>query len=199
MASVLAVCVVKSLHPDSGRWGVTAIDKGSVDGPVRVGDYGLYADVQVDRKHHGGLDKALYAYAQEDIDYWESELGREIEAEFTERAKDFTEAERINAFNAHMERTGSIAHDAEQFAHDMEGRCTTKNGQKGEGRRPRWLVADYEAGDVVFHDPYMIHGAVKNEDEKGRIRLSCDLRFYEKGAAADERWMNVHWTPNDGL
>ena len=78
MASVLAVCVVKSLHPDSGRWGVTAIDKGSVDGPVRVGDYGLYADVQVDRKHHGGLDKALYAYAQEDIDYWESELGREI-------------------------------------------------------------------------------------------------------------------------
>ncbi|GAA4682842.1 MOSC domain-containing protein [Gordonia humi] len=78
MASVLAVCVVRTLHPDSGRSGVTAIDKGPVDGPVRANDYGLYADVQADRKHHGGLDKAIYAYAQEDVDFWASELGRDI-------------------------------------------------------------------------------------------------------------------------
>ncbi|WOC11811.1 MOSC domain-containing protein [Gordonia sp. MP11Mi] len=78
MTSVLAVCVVRALHADSGRSGVTAIDKAPVDGPVKVGEYGLYADVQVDRKHHGGLDKAIYVYAQEDIDFWETELGRKI-------------------------------------------------------------------------------------------------------------------------
>ncbi|MGO3328659.1 MOSC domain-containing protein [Gordonia sp. (in: high G+C Gram-positive bacteria)] len=78
MASVLAVCVVRTLRPDSGRSGVTAIDKGPVDGRVKVSDYGLYADVQADRKHHGGLDKAVYVYAQEDIDFWEAELGRDI-------------------------------------------------------------------------------------------------------------------------
>lgn len=128
-----------------------------------------------------------------------SSLGREIEADFTERARDFTDEEKINAFNAHMERTGSFAQDAELFAQQMEERNSGAADDKNSSRRPRWLVADYEAGDVVFHDPYMIHGAVKNEDDRGRIRLSCDLRFYEKGAAADERWMNAHWTPDDGL
>ncbi len=58
--------------------GVTAIDKRHVEGSVRIGPYGVYADVQADRKHHGGLDKALYAYAQEDAEYWEQELGRAL-------------------------------------------------------------------------------------------------------------------------
>ncbi|NMO04849.1 MOSC domain-containing protein [Gordonia sp. TBRC 11910] len=78
MPELTAICVVRTLHPDSGQVGVTAIDKVPVDGPVKVGPYGAYADVQADRKHHGGLDKALYAYAQEDADYWAAELGRDI-------------------------------------------------------------------------------------------------------------------------
>ncbi|GAA1697041.1 hypothetical protein GCM10009808_13070 [Microbacterium sediminicola] len=78
MPSVLAVCVVHQLLPDSGTVGTTAIDKRAVHGAVRVGPYGVYADVQADRKHHGGVDKALYAYAQEDAEYWESELDREL-------------------------------------------------------------------------------------------------------------------------
>ncbi|MBM7366078.1 MOSC domain-containing protein [Gordonia hydrophobica] len=78
MAEVTAICVVARLHPDSGAVGTTAIDKRPVDGPVRIGEYGVYGDVQADRKHHGGPDKALYAYAQEDADFWATELGREI-------------------------------------------------------------------------------------------------------------------------
>ncbi len=77
---VLAVCVVHQLHPDSGTVGVTAIDKRAVDGPVKVGKLGLYGDVQADRKHHGGIDQALYALAQEEIDYWEETLGRPFPA-----------------------------------------------------------------------------------------------------------------------
>ncbi|WP_203581324.1 MOSC domain-containing protein [Microbacterium hibisci] len=78
MPRLVAVCAVRQLRPDSGPVGVTAIDKGPIDGSVRIGPYGVRSDVQASRKHHGGLDKALYAYSQEDAAYWESELGREL-------------------------------------------------------------------------------------------------------------------------
>lgn len=75
---LLAVCAVHELRPDAGAVGTTAIDKRPVDGPVRVGEYGVYSDVQADRKNHGGFDKAVYAYAQEDADHWAAELDREL-------------------------------------------------------------------------------------------------------------------------
>ncbi|PPF78902.1 MOSC domain-containing protein [Subtercola sp. Z020] len=78
MADVVAVCVVHALRPDDGSIGTTAIDKRPVDGPVRVRPYGLHADVQADRKHHGGLDQAIYVYAQADATFWEGSLGRDL-------------------------------------------------------------------------------------------------------------------------
>lgn len=78
MPRLVAVCAVHQLRPDSGSKGVTAIDKRPVGGAVRIGPYGVRGDVQASRKHHGGLDKALYAYAAEDAAYWEGELGRSL-------------------------------------------------------------------------------------------------------------------------
>ena len=40
---------------------------------------GLHGDVQADRTVHGGADKAVYAYAREDTEWWEGELGRPLE------------------------------------------------------------------------------------------------------------------------
>lgn len=80
MAELLEVCRVEKLIPDAGSVGVTAIDKRPVSRPLRVRPYGLYGDVQADRKHHGGLSKALYAYAQEDAEFWAGALGRDIPA-----------------------------------------------------------------------------------------------------------------------
>lgn len=77
MPQLVAVCRVHQLRPDSGN-GVTAIDKRPVAGRVKIGPYGVRADVQADRKHHGGHDKALYAYAEEDAAYWAAELGRDL-------------------------------------------------------------------------------------------------------------------------
>jgi MOSC domain-containing protein YiiM len=79
-ARVLDVCVVDQLLPDAGNVGVTAIDKRPVAGPVKAGPYGLYADVQADRKHHGGLDKAIYVYTDDDARYWAAQLGRDLPA-----------------------------------------------------------------------------------------------------------------------
>ena len=54
----------------------SGIDKRPVDGRVAVHPLGLDGDVQVNRKHHGGEGQAVYAYAQEDADFWSAELGR---------------------------------------------------------------------------------------------------------------------------
>lgn len=78
MPRLLAVCAVHSLLPDAGSIAVTPIDKRAVEGAVRVGTLGVRADVQASRKHHGGPDKAVYAYAQDDAEFWERELDREL-------------------------------------------------------------------------------------------------------------------------
>lgn len=80
MAQLLALCRVDALLPDSGAIGVTAIDKRPVDEPLHIRPLGVYGDVQANRKHHGGLTKALYAYADEDASFWAEELGRAIPA-----------------------------------------------------------------------------------------------------------------------
>lgn len=78
MPELLAVCVVHALRPDDGLVGVTAIDKRAQQRAVKIGRYGARADVQADRKHHGGLDAALYAYADEDAAWWAAELRAQL-------------------------------------------------------------------------------------------------------------------------
>ncbi|MBM7808135.1 MOSC domain-containing protein YiiM [Geodermatophilus bullaregiensis] len=77
---LLAVCVSGSgLLPLPGRRpDRSGIDKKPVPGRVAVAELGLDGDVQVNRKHHGGEGQAVYAYAQEDADWWQRELGREL-------------------------------------------------------------------------------------------------------------------------
>jgi MOSC domain-containing protein YiiM len=78
-ARLLAVNVVRALLPDPlGDVGRTAIDKAPTAEPVDVLRSGLAGDVVVDRKHHGGRDQAVYAYAREDQAWWEEELGRSV-------------------------------------------------------------------------------------------------------------------------
>ncbi|MBT2396053.1 MOSC domain-containing protein [Streptomyces sp. ISL-100] len=66
--------------------GTTGINKQPVDGPVRVvapgpkgvGAGGLVGDSVCNKRHHGGDDQAVYAFAREDLDGWERELGRTL-------------------------------------------------------------------------------------------------------------------------
>jgi MOSC domain-containing protein YiiM len=75
-----AVCVSGAdLLPLPGRKpNRSGIDKRPVTGRVAVGELGLDGDVQVNRKYHGGEGQALYAYGQEDADFWAGELDREL-------------------------------------------------------------------------------------------------------------------------
>lgn len=61
-----------------GRLFRTGIWKLPAAGPVAVRGVNLEGDDQGDRGVHGGPHKAVYAYAREDIDWWQGELGREL-------------------------------------------------------------------------------------------------------------------------
>ena len=56
----------------------TGIWKLPAAGRVHAGREGLAGDVQADRRVHGGPDMAVYSYAREDEDWWETQLGREL-------------------------------------------------------------------------------------------------------------------------
>lgn len=78
MPSILSVHVGR---PREAAWagiGRTSIDKTTVTGPVHVGRLSLEGDEVSDTQHHGGPDQAVYAFAREDLDHWEGELGAAI-------------------------------------------------------------------------------------------------------------------------
>lgn len=78
--TLLAVCRATTFGPTPGRIGRTGIDKRPQTGVVPVGTLGIDGDVQADTKHHGGVDKALYAYAEHEAQAWAERLGRPVPA-----------------------------------------------------------------------------------------------------------------------
>jgi MOSC domain-containing protein YiiM len=56
----------------------TAIWKSPVAGRVKVRGVNVDGDDQGNREVHGGVDKALYAYAAEDYAWWGAELNQEL-------------------------------------------------------------------------------------------------------------------------
>ena len=61
-----------------GRPAQSSIWKNPVQGRVRARGVNLDGDDQADREVHGGPDKAVYAYAIEDLRWWEGQLGRPL-------------------------------------------------------------------------------------------------------------------------
>ena len=79
MAKVLNLNVVfAEIDDPGGSVGRTAIDKRSVTDRRHVTSDGVAGDFRSDMKNHGSTDQAVYAYAREDYDWWETELGKEL-------------------------------------------------------------------------------------------------------------------------
>ena len=56
----------------------TGIDKRPVAGRVATGEHQLVGDTIADRRHHGGPNQAVYAYASEDAAWWSAQLSRPV-------------------------------------------------------------------------------------------------------------------------
>lgn len=108
-------------------------------------------------------------------------LGREIEAEHIRKheGKELTDEE----LHVSMLSTGLLSEGPKEYC---------------ERFGKRWLAANYEAGDVVFHTPFTIHASTVNHDPKNSIRLGTDLRYVDKSKPYDKRWDNLYHY-NDGV
>lgn len=84
-ASILSTNIAHVQQDPGGADRVSGIDKRPVallevfrPGPNYGDGSGVRGDVIGDRKHHGGDDKAVYAFAREELDFWQSELRRPV-------------------------------------------------------------------------------------------------------------------------
>jgi ectoine hydroxylase-related dioxygenase (phytanoyl-CoA dioxygenase family) len=110
-------------------------------------------------------------------------FGRQLEADFAARSASLSAEERLSAYNKHMSASGGIGKDLRALV---------------DRYQTRWLVADYEAGDMVIHTSYMIHAATQNNSREGRMRLSTDIRYQRIRDEIDARWQK-HWSIDDRL
>jgi MOSC domain-containing protein YiiM len=87
MGRIISVNLAVPEPSSAKRVGVTGINKQPVDRPVAVRPpgpkttglhSGLVGDQIFDIDNHGGDNQAVYAYAREDYDWWESRLGRTL-------------------------------------------------------------------------------------------------------------------------
>jgi len=76
--------------------------------------------------------------------------------------------------------------DVRPITHDLKWLCDVTSR--------RWLTADFEAGDVVVHSPYIIHATL---DAAAGERLSTDIRFRRVDSPQDPRW-DKDWSSVDG-
>lgn len=110
-------------------------------------------------------------------------LGVQMEKEFRLKSADLSPEEQINAYNRNMTEGGWVSNNLPEMADKFD---------------TQWLAADYEAGDVVLHSPFMIHASTNNANPQGRLRLSTDIRFQNVDDEIDARWNN-HWSLDDML
>lgn len=81
----------------------TAYRKAPVKEGAMLGMTGFEGDIVVDKKHHGGNDKAICCYNSDRFPYWEQQLGFELEAA---------------AFGENLTLTGKTANEENVFIGD---------------------------------------------------------------------------------
>jgi phytanoyl-CoA hydroxylase len=99
-----------------------------------------------------------------------NEIGRITEADFAANNHNLTNEERVSLFN--------------MYDRGFPSRDTVEYGQKS---KRKWLIAEYETGDVILHSPWEVHTSCKSKDPGNIIRLATDLRVVETRKPFDER------------
>lgn len=77
-----------------------------------------------------------------------SDIGKTTEEEFARNAENLSDEERVSVFNKNMNDGGFLSRDTVKY---------------GEQLNRKWLITEYEAGDVIFHNPFMVHASCKHK------------------------------------
>jgi MOSC domain-containing protein YiiM len=137
---LLTVNVVEKLIPGPKETGLTAIDKRPQSGRIRVGELGLAGDRVCDTENHGGPDLALYAYAEEDANWWAGQLDREIPTGlFGENLR----TEGLDVNGALLGEIWRIGDEVEVMVRAPRIPCITFAHRMQE---PRWVKRFHQAG-----------------------------------------------------
>jgi MOSC domain-containing protein YiiM len=75
LAPVLPQVLMGPVAPLGPGGHLSGIAKTRAPGPWRIGAAGLEGDAQADRKHHGGVEKALHHFPLDHYGAWRAELG----------------------------------------------------------------------------------------------------------------------------
>jgi len=142
----------------------TAIDKRPTNGPVDVQPLGLGGDHQANRKHHGGVDQAVYAFAAEDLEVWSQRLGRRlVPGQFGENLT--TQGIDLNECRiGERWRVGSVVLEV------ADVRIPCANFQRWLGE-PRWVRRFAEEGRP---------GAYLRVIEPGRLQVGAEITVVER-------------------
>jgi MOSC domain-containing protein YiiM len=165
---VLSVNVGVPRSNPAKKLAMTGIDKRPVDravhvrrpGPKTTGLHsGLVGDPIGDIDNHGGDDQAVYAYAREDYDWWEEELGRQL------AGGAFGE----NLTTVGIDVNGALIGEVWRIGEELElqptfGRipCATFQDRMGE---PRWLKRFTQVNRTGAYLRVITPGEVRAEDE----------------------------------
>lgn len=146
---------------------MTGIDKQPVlspievrpPGPKTIGLHsGVVGDMIGDVKSHGGDDQAVYAYAREDLDWWESSLGRALPSGFFGENLTTAGVDVNGARIGEIWRVGSVVELQVTFGRIP---CATFQARMEE---PRWTRRFAEANRTGAYLRIVTPGALQVED-----------------------------------
>jgi MOSC domain-containing protein YiiM len=171
---------------DRGRTVTTAIGKRPVAGRVATAGVNLVGDDQADRNVHGGPDRAIYAYASEDLDWWAAELGRPLSPgavgeNLTTRGLDVTHAvigERWRAGTLTLEVAAPRVPCYKLGIRMGDPRFQTRFARAG---RPGAYLRIVGHGDVAAGDPIVV---ADRPDHGVTVELVARIYHEERGLAA---------------
>ncbi len=154
---VQAVCVTHAVKADPGTVGRTGIDKRPRE-LVEVEVDGVAGDTVCDETHHGGRDKAVYAYSDHDAAWWAGQLGAPVPYGW------FGENLRLSGVEVSGALIGERWRLGEQVVLEVtmpRTPCATFGRHVGQ---QRWVRRFGEAGRVGAYLRVLVPGAVTAGD-----------------------------------
>ena len=68
-----------------------------------------------------------------------------------------------------------------------DGWFTNNYSELSRLTKTKWLVGDYDPGDVLIVSIYTFHGSLRNNSDI--LRFTCDVRFQPESDSIDNRWI----------